>query len=381
MEFGLSPELGAYRDSVRAFAAARLAPHYQSDDRAGRMRGELRGELAEMGLLGLRIDERFGGQGADCVTTGMVCEELARADFNATYLVLNSLLVGEIIAAGADEEQCRRWLAPLAAGEVTPAICLTEPDRGSDAAQLELRADRDGAGWRLTGEKSSVTLGLYATEAVVFARTGGPGARGVSAFYVELDSPEVSRSRFVDLGNRAIGRASINFDGLAVGADRLIGGEGMGFQQVMRGFDYSRALIGLMCLGCAQASIDEALEWARRRVAFGGPIGRFQGVAFPLVEHATYLRAARHLCYEALWKKDQGLDHRVEANMAKWWAPKASVEAAHQALLTFGHLGYSEEVPQAQRMRDLIGLEIGDGTAQIAKLVVARQLLGRESAP
>jgi cyclohexanecarboxyl-CoA dehydrogenase len=136
-----------------------------------------------------------------------------------------------------------------------------------------------------------------------------------------------------------------------------------------------------MCVACAQASIDEALEWARRREAFGGPIGRFQGVAFPLVEHATRLRAARLLCYEALWRRDRGEDPAVVANMAKWWAPQIAVEAAHAALLTFGHAGYSEELPLAQRVRDLIGLEIGDGTAQIAKLVVARRLLGREFAP
>jgi cyclohexanecarboxyl-CoA dehydrogenase len=136
-----------------------------------------------------------------------------------------------------------------------------------------------------------------------------------------------------------------------------------------------------MCVGAASASLDEAISHARSRQAFGQPIGRFQGVAFPLAEHATLLRAARLLAYEALWRKDAGLDHRIEANMVKWWAPKAAFDAAHQALLTFGQLGWSEDQPLAQRLRDLIGTQIADGTANVTKLVVARQLLGRDYAP
>jgi cyclohexanecarboxyl-CoA dehydrogenase len=161
----------------------------------------------------------------------------------------------------------------------------------------------------------------------------------------------------------------------------MVGGEGEGFVAVMRGFDYSRAVIGLMCLGIASAALDDALAHAREREAFGRPIGTFQGLAFPLVEFATQIRAARHLCYEALALKDAGKDPAVPANMAKWWAPKLAVDAVHQALLTFGHAGWSTDNPVGQRLRDVIGLEIGDGTAQIAKLVVARHLLGREAAP
>ena len=149
----------------------------------------------------------------------------------------------------------------------------------------------------------------------------------------------------------------------------------------MQGFDYSRAIIGLACLGAAQASLDEALQWCRDREAFGQPIGTFQGVAFPLAEQATYLKGARHVCFEALWRKDHGLEHSAEAAMAKFWAPKLSTEVIHQCLLTLGHLGYSTESPVGQRLRDVIGLEIGDGTAQVSKLVISRTLLGRAYAP
>jgi cyclohexanecarboxyl-CoA dehydrogenase len=150
---------------------------------------------------------------------------------------------------------------------------------------------------------------------------------------------------------------------------------------VMQGFDYSRAIIGLGCIGAAEASLDEALQWSRDRIAFGQPIGTFQGVAFPLAECATYLKGARHICLEALWRKDTGLDHSAEAAMAKFWAPKLATEVIHQCLLTVGHVAYSSDSPIGQRLRDVIGLEIGDGTAQVSKLVISRHLLGRDFAP
>lgn len=381
MDFSLTPEQDQFRKEVRAFAERTLAPHYAADDRAARMRQELPHQLAAVGLTGLRIPAEFGGQGASAVDTGIATEEVARADFNACYQIVNAALLSEILATVGSVEQQRRWLPPIAAGDAIPGILLTEPEHGSDAATLTVRAQRDGDNWRLCGEKTSISLGRYATCGVVFARTTGGGSRGVSAFMVDLDDPRVARSGFDDLGGRSVGRASLYFDGLPVAGSDLVGAEGRGFTEVMRGFDYSRALIGLACLGLASAAVEDALGYARQRTAFGGPIGKFQGVAFPLVEHATYLRAARHLCYEALWRKDTGRDHTVEANMAKWWAPKASMEAVHQALLTFGHTGYASDNLQGQRLRDVIGLEIGDGTAQVAKLVVARHLLGRQFAP
>lgn len=381
MHFGFSEEQDDFRASVAAFARAKLLPHYAADDRAGVLRPELPRELADQGIVGLRIPEEYGGQGADAVTTGIACEELSRADINASYVLLIASLVGEIIRAGGDERQRREWLPMIADGSHLPCFCLTEPDHGSDAASLAVRAERDGANWRITGEKTSISLGMDATTALVMARTGEGGARGVSAFYFPLDDAHLHRSAFSDLGGRSIGRASLAFDGHPVPGDCLVGSTGEGFIRTMQGFDYSRALIGLMVLGTAQAAIDDAVAYAKERIAFGGPISRQQGVAFPLVEAATQLHGARLLCYEALWRKDAGLPHGLQGNMAKWWAPKLAVEACHQALLTFGHTGYSDEVPQGQRMRDVIGLEIGDGTAQIAKLVTARHMFGRDFAP
>ncbi|HEX2051230.1 MAG TPA: acyl-CoA dehydrogenase family protein [Actinomycetota bacterium] len=381
MDFELTAEQAAVRDRVRAFAVSELAPHYQEADRAGTPRRDLHRVLAQHGLTGLRIPRAYGGAGSDCVTTGAAMAEVARADVNAGYVVVNCSLIGDVVVANGDDAQRGRWLPAIAAGDALPALCLTEREHGSDAARIEATARRDGARWRISGLKTSIALGAHATHAVVFARTGGEGAGGVTAFYVALDDAHVERRVLSDLGNRSIGRAELSFDGLPADDGDVLGGEGLGFKQVMRGFDYSRALIALMAVSVAQAAVDDALDRLRERRAFGQPLGRFQGASFPLVEHATYLRAARHLCFEALWRKDRGLDHTVHANMAKWWGPRAAVDAIHQALLTFGHFGYSDELPHGQRLRDVIGLEIADGTAQIAKLVVARALLGRDHAP
>lgn len=381
MDYSLDEEQEAFRAEVRRFADKVLAPHYQSDDKAAEFRRQMALDMAGLGLTGLRIPEEYGGQEATAVIAGLAAEEVARADFNATYLIINTALISDVVVRNATDEQKAAWLPGIADGTTVPCICITEPGHGTDAASLELKAEPSGDGWVLRGEKTSITLGMAADRGVVLARTGGPGARGVSAFWVDLGHGSVTRSAFDDLGSRAIGRASLHFDGTPVTRADLIGNEGDGFVSVMQGFDYSRAIIGLACLGAAQASLDEASQWARDREAFGQPIGKFQGVAFPLAEHATYITGARHVCLEALWKKDNDLEHSAEAAMAKFWAPKLSVDVIHQCLLTLGHVGYSTEHKVGQRLRDVIGLEIGDGTAQVSKLVISRGLLGRAYAP
>jgi cyclohexanecarboxyl-CoA dehydrogenase len=382
MHYGFDEDEEAFRAELRRWAEKVLAPHYQADDKAARFRRQQALDMAQMGLTGLRIPEAYGGQDATAVIAGIAAEEVGRADFNAGYLIINTALISDILVRNCSEEQKQEWLPGIASGETVPCIMITEPGAGTDAASLGLRAAPDGPdAWTLHGEKTSITLGMAADRAVVLARTGGEGARGVSAFWVDLSDRRVTRSPFDDLGSRAIGRASIHFDGVRVTRAELIGGEGAGFVSVMQGFDYSRAIIGLLCLGAAEQSLDEALQWARDREAFGRPIGTFQGVSFPLAECATYVAGARHVCYEALWRKDSSLEHSAEAAMAKFWAPKLAVDVIHQCLLTLGHVGYSTEHKVGQRLRDVIGLEIGDGTAQVSKLVISRNLLGRSYAP
>ena len=256
-------------------------------------------------------------------------------------------------------------------------IALTEPRGGSDAANLSLSARRDGDRYILNGEKSSISMADQADAAIVFARTGTPedGARGVSAFLVPMTAPGVSTLRFTDLGSKAIGRSSIFFDDVVVPAANRLADEGAGFVQVMQGFDFSRALIGLQVLGSAQASLDESWAYVQERQAFGGPLSKNQGVTFPLSEAETIVAATRQLCYHTLGLRDAGQPHTAEAAMCKLSAPKTAVDAIHQCLLTHGHYGWSLDMPHQQRLRDVMGLEIGDGTAQIMKLIIAREKL------
>jgi cyclohexanecarboxyl-CoA dehydrogenase len=275
-----------------------------------------------------------------------------------------------------------RWLPPIVRGEAVVAIGLTEPGVGSDAANLACRAVREGGEYVITGEKSGISLAMAAHAVMLFARTDPAGkARGVTAFLVPMDRPGVSRSPLRDLGSRCIGRAVLSFDHVRVPASHRLGEEGTGFYQVMRGFDYNRVLIALACLGSAQASLEETMTYVKERRAFGKPLVQFEGVSFPIAEAATYIEAARWMSYRALWLADHGRPYTKEAAMVKWWGPRLSVDAIHQCLLLHGHYGYTDELPFEQRLRDVIGLEIGDGTAEVMKLIVARELMGRESLP
>jgi cyclohexanecarboxyl-CoA dehydrogenase len=223
---------------------------------------------------------------------------------------------------------------------------------------------------------------MVAQAAIVFARTDARSkARGVSAFLVPLDLPGVSRSALRDLGARVVGRAVLAFDHVRIPVSHRLGAEGTGFHQVMQGFDYNRIVIALACLGAAQVSLEETMAYVKERRAFGRTLATFEGVSFPIAEAATHIDAARWLCYRGLWLADRGQPYTKESAMAKWWAPKLSVETIHQCLLLHGHYGYTDELPFEQRLRDVIGLEIGDGTAEVMKVIVARELMGRETLP
>lgn len=370
-----------FAEAARRFARARIAPGYMAREAAARMERELVREMGALGLIGADLPEALGGHGQPSVMAGIAIEAVAEADINMAYVPLLASLNGQIIARHAAPGLAREWIGRLVAGEALACIALTEPRGGSDAANLALSARREGGDYVLHGEKSSISMADQADVAVVFARTGpaGSGARGVSAFLVPMDLPGITVTRFRDLGSHAIGRGSIFFDGVRLPASRRLGEEAAGFVQVMQGFDYSRALIGLQCCGAAQASLDESWAYIREREAFGAPLARFQGVTFPLAEGEGMVAAVRQLAYHTLRLRDAGLPHTAEAAMCKWLGPKTAVEVIHQCLLTHGHYGWSLDLPHQQRLRDVMGLEIGDGTAQIMKLIVARERAGRDA--
>lgn len=379
MNFSFTEQQNAIRESVAKLSADILAPRYRQRETDAVIERDVLKTLGEMGCLGGELPEEYGGSGFDCITSGIIIEELARGDFNVAYLPLLASLNGQIIARYAHPELAREWLGGMTSGSKIACIALTEPHGGSDAANLKLKATRDGEQFILNGEKTSISMADQADVAVVFARTGTQEQRasGISAFLVPMDSPGISTSRFEDSGQRAIGRGSIFFDNVAVPADHMLGDEGLGFKQVMQGFDYSRALIGLQCLAVAQQSLDETWQWLTERQAFGQPLAAFQGLTHPLAEYQTYVQAARLQCYQALWLKDNNLPHTAEAAMCKWWGPKLAFDVVHQCLLAHGHTGYGEDLPYAQRLRDVMGLQIGDGTAQIMKNIIARQVVPR----
>ena len=383
MDFAFSPDQKLLQDTLRDFAMRELLPAYASRDADADLPPTVIRKLGELGLLAPMVEARHGGSGLDYLSLGIAHEEISRGDFNAAYVLLLSALVGAIVARNGDDRQRAEILPAICSGAIVPALGVTEPGGGSDAAHVKLAARRDGDSYILNGEKTSISFASGAAGALVMARTGTPeqGARGVSAFYVDLSAAGVSRTRFRDLGSRAIGRGQIFFDSVRVPAAMRIGAEGMGFIQVMQGFDFSRSLIGLMCIGAAQQSVDETCRYVDERQAFGGSLARFEGVSFPLAEAAVRLRAARLLCYEALWLKDRGEPHGWVSAGAKWLAPELAAQVLHQCLLLHGHLGFSLDLPHQQRMRDVIGLEIGDGTAQIMKSLVAREIIGKNARP
>lgn len=372
-------ELNALRDLARKFASEKLAPGYQAREKSGRFGPELVREMGSLGLIAPELPEEFGGLGSGAIYSGVIIEEVGRADFNFGYVNILASLNGQILTNFANPEIKAHFLPKLVAGEIMVAIALTEPRGGSDAANLGLRMERDGDAYVINGEKTSISAADQAAGAVVFARTGRPEdkARGISAVWVPMDTPGISTTRFTDVGQHAIGRGSIFFDNVRVPSDHLLGDEGKGFVQVMQGFDFSRSLIGLQCLGAARQSLDETWAYIGEREAFGKPLGAFQGITHQLADFDTKVEAARLLSLNALWLKDNGLPHVAEAAMAKWWPPLLAYEAIHACLLIHGHAAYSNELPFEQRLRDVLGLQIGDGTAHIMKNIIARERAGR----
>ncbi|RCW45703.1 cyclohexanecarboxyl-CoA dehydrogenase [Halopolyspora algeriensis] len=382
MEFTLSPAQEQWRDAARCFAQQRLAPRYQAREQQGRIEPEVRLEMGEHGFIAPELPAALGGRDLDRITSGLLVEEVARGDFSVAYLQIVGSLVGQILVDNARADVAADWVPAICRGERIVGIGLTEPHAGSDAGMPELRARREGDEYVLNGVKS-LSFCNEAAAVVVFARTSEQQRRGkgISTFLVPLDSERITRELCSDMGTKAVGRGEVHLDDVRVPADHLLGEEGRGFTQVMRGFDFSRALIGLQCLGIAQVTVDETWQYVSRREAFDQPLSTFQGVSFPLAESETLLSAARLLCYRTLSLKDQGQPHTAEAAMCKWWAPKTAFDVVQNCLLLHGQYGYRTELPLEQRLRDVLGLQIGDGTAQIMKLVIARERVGRALAP
>lgn len=378
----LDDDLLTLAEHAQRFAQGRVAPGFQERDQTRVLDRALMREMGQMGFIAPELPEAVGGQGMGCLAAGVIHEAIAAADLSLSYINLLASLNGQILSQHGERSVVQPWLDKLIAGEALCAIALTEPRGGSDAASLRLRVERQGDHYLLNGEKTSISAADQCDIAVVFGRTGTveSGAHGVTALLVPMDLPGITRNRFDCHGQRAIGRGSLFFENVRVPMDHRLGAENKGFVQVMQGFDFSRALIGLQVLSVARTALDESWAYAAQREAFGAPLTAFQGVSHPLADFDTQVTAARLLCLQALWLKDRHLPHSAEAAMCKWWAPKLAYDAIHQCLLTHGHGGYDRGLME-QRLRDVLGFQIGDGTAQIMKTIIARTRAGRQAVP
>jgi cyclohexanecarboxyl-CoA dehydrogenase len=381
LSFAFTEDQEAFRVELHRYALRRLLPQYRDRAASTDFAWEPHRELASMGVLGIGLPERYGGAGVspdDPATLGMIAETLAYGDVNVAAAPVQSGLVAAQLAEGGSAEVCERYIPELISGDAVSGIAVTEPGSGSDAAGLRTVAEPVPGGWRLSGEKIAITHAMCAKTMLVYARhPGSKRASGISCFLLPMDAAGVSRGHMLGMGCLPLGWGSVAMDNVFVPGENLVGEEGHGFRAAMHHFDFSRSALGLLCLGAARASLDEAARYATEREAFGQKIAEYQGVSFPLAEQATTLEAARLLCYKALWARQENLPHTDLAAMSKWWPPQVALEAIQSAMKIHGNLGYSCEFPLQQRYRDVMAYLVADGSAEIQKRIISRRLLER----
>ncbi|MER5476529.1 acyl-CoA dehydrogenase family protein [Streptomyces sp. NPDC002734] len=379
MNLGLSEEQAAVQELARDFVAREIAPHVVAWDRAEQVDRSIVRKLGEVGFLGLTIDEEYGGSGGDHLAYCLVTEELGRGDSSVRGIVSVSLgLVTKTIQSWGTEEQKREWLPRLTAGEALGCFGLTEPGTGSDAGNLTTRAMRDGDDYVINGTKMFITNGTWADVAIVFARsTDAPGHKGVSAFLVPTDTPGLTRNTIHGkLGLRGQATAELVLEDVRVPASALLGPEGKGFTVAMSTLAKGRMSVAAGCVGIAQAALDCALEYAGQREQFGKTIAHHQLVQELLADIALDVDAARLLVWRVADLIDRGLPFTVEASKAKLFASEAAVRCANNALQVFGGYGFIDEYPAGKLLRDARVMTLYEGTSQIQKLLIGRDLTG-----
>src|SRR3982751_6565726 len=378
MDFSLSHDQREIQALARDFANAEIEPYAAEWDREHRFPEELFGKLAELGLMGVCVPEEYGGAGADFLSYILVLEELSRADagVGVTVAVHTSAVTLPILGFGTDEQRSR-FVPPLARGETLGAFALTEPEAGSDAGSLRTAAREDGDGWRLAGAKQWITNGSHAGTFLLFARTDPdtPGPKGVSAFVLDADHVRITREE-EKLGLTSSVTNDLVVEDAFVGRDRLLHEEGKGFRVAMQTLDGGRIGIAAQAVGIAQAAFDVAREYAKERHAFGRPIAEFQAIQHKLADMSTEIDAARLLVHRAAWLKQNDLPHAEAGAKAKLFASEMARRQTGEAIQILGGYGYTKEFPVERYYRDAKITEIYEGTSEIQRLVIARELLG-----
>jgi alkylation response protein AidB-like acyl-CoA dehydrogenase len=384
MDLDLSAEHALLRSTIREFMEREVAPVVEKHERERRFPLEIVRRLGEMGWLGIPIPEDEGGAGLDTLAYAIAIEEIGRVWGSLGLIVAahTSLGCGPLHLAGS-REQKERFLVPMASGRVIGAYGLTEPGAGSDAGGTRTTARHedgpDGGTWVIDGGKRFITNAGQAGTYIITARTGAKpdGSAEISAFIVPADTPGFRVGRLEEkLGLHASATGELFFDGCRVPAGNLLGAQGEGFRTFLKILDGGRISIGALAVGLAQAALDAAVPYARTREQFGRPIGSFQGVAFMIADMATEIEAARALVWKAAWLKDQGRDYTLAAAQGKLFASEVSSRATNAAIQIHGGYGYVADYPVERYFRDAKLTEIGEGTSQIQRLVIARRILG-----
>ena len=378
MDLSLNDEQQAFRALARDFLDREAVPHRVEWDRAESVDLAIVPKMAEIGFFGLTIPEEYGGLGGDYVTYSLAMEELGRADSALRGIVsVSSGLVGKSILFHGNEEQKQEWLPQLAEATKLGCFGLTEPDVGSDAGNLTTRARRDGDDYVIDGQKLYITNGTWADVALIFARTGSDGPRGISAFLVPTDAPGFeAREIKGKLGLRGQATAELFLDGVRVPASAMLGEEGTGFKIAMSTLDKGRLAVASGCVGIVQGCLETAVEYATSRTQFGRPLAGFQLVQDMIADISLDADAARLLAWRCADLIDRGEPYGVAASKAKLFASEAAVRAANNALQVHGGAGYVDEYPPAKYLRDARVMTLYEGTSQIQKLLIGRDETG-----
>ncbi|MBV8559715.1 MAG: acyl-CoA dehydrogenase family protein [Acidimicrobiia bacterium] len=375
MHLDLSPEQEDFRKVVRDFAEREIAPHAEEWDRTHRFPVDVVLAMGELGLFGLPFPEEYGGAGADFTTFCLAVEELGRVDSSMAITLEAGVGLGaNPIFRFGTEAQRQQWLPDMCAGRTLGAFGLTEPGGGSDAGATTTRAVLDGDEWVIDGSKAFITnSGTPITSIVTVTATTGPGE--ISAIVVPAGTPGlVVEPPYRKMGWHASDTHGLVFDRCRVPAANLLGQRGQGFGNFLAILDDGRVAIAALAVGLAQACLEQSVAYAKERTAFGGPIGRYQAVAFKCADLAVGVENARNLTYKAAWLKDQGRPFKQAAAMAKLYATELAVTATREATQIFGGYGFMDETPVARYYRDAKVLEIGEGTSEIQRLVISREL-------
>ena len=369
------------RAEARRFAQKELAPGAKERVKMGEPSRGMRKKLAEIGWIRLNAPAKYGGQEIDRVSVGILVEEVSKVDMSLGLIPAGMTGMSKLMTMLPDEIQ-DEWFPPLLGGDKWVCYGITEPDTGSDIGSIKTRAFRDGNCYVICGEKTPVSWGMISDAVVLVAKTD-PSAKikGISLLWVPVNLPGISRSPVSWMGQNYAAAASMSFDEVRLPVKYRIGEEGIGFYATLAFFEHMRSILGIHCLAAAEASLDEAIVWAKQRVAFGRPIAKYEGVSFKIAECYTLVEAAKLLCYRSLWLMDQGLPSIKESSMAKWLGVEVAVKAISEAMMIFGHVGYSDDSLVQRRLRDVLGYKFGDGTDNIQKIVIVRETMGKEALP